>query len=752
MKKSTKKKDIEFKPSQEQQVVCDHIACGDNVAVDACAGSGKSTTILSVANQLPKKRILQITYNAMLRKEFREKVEEYGMANIDVHTYHSLAVRYFSGEAHTDTGIRHILSRKIAPKEEIPLYDILVLDETQDMTFLYFRFIQYLITFICGLGRKGRNHKIQLLILGDYMQGLYEFKGADIRFLTLADLIWSNFNDTKKILRSPTFHKCSLNTSYRITRSMASYVNHAMLGEQRLIAVRDGSPVVYIRNSRHNIERIVFYHINKILQEGDLPSDIFILGASVKGANSNIRKLENALVERGIPCHVPMLENEKIDDRVIQGKVVFSTFHTVKGRQRKYVFVIGFDQSYFEYYAKNMEPGCCPNTLYVACTRATHSLFLLESNDKSTDRPLPFLKMDHHKMKEVDFVDFKGNAQTIFYEKPPELATEDDKCKMHFVTPTDLIKFVSESVLEKITPILDKIFVLESTDTGVGSDSSEFSEKEMPIVVEFENSKLYEDVADLNGIAIPCFYWDHYLRDRGGTTSTVTNTLYELVKSMIQDMGTNEHLFLKRKFAEISQNDQSIESYLYLANMYLAVKEKLYFKINQIEKNEYNWIQPQTIEECGRRLNHHIGVEGILHHEYNLINSSADEDHSQIDELLERAGVTVDPVTGTRKKYRFSARVDIVTESTVWEIKCTKQVTMDHMLQLVIYAWLWNLVYPIRDGENKAFKLFNLRNNSVYRLQASMEELTEIVVELLRGKYEQNEVIEDEEFIHRCLL
>ena len=30
-------------PSIEQQIVCDHIEAGDNVVVDACAGSGKST-------------------------------------------------------------------------------------------------------------------------------------------------------------------------------------------------------------------------------------------------------------------------------------------------------------------------------------------------------------------------------------------------------------------------------------------------------------------------------------------------------------------------------------------------------------------------------------------------------------------------------------------------------------------------------------------------------------------------------------
>ena len=174
------------------------------------------------------------------------------------------------------------------------------------------------------------------------MQGLYEFKGADIRFLTLAPQVWAGCPH----LRSPMFHSCTLRTSYRITRPMASFVNRVMLGcddpeQARLRACRDGPVVVYLRQSQSRMELIVVHLIRRILEGGDLPSDIFVLGGSVKSANSNIRKIENALVSRGIPCHVPMLEAEKIDDRVINGKVVFSTFHSVKGRQRKYVFIVG---------------------------------------------------------------------------------------------------------------------------------------------------------------------------------------------------------------------------------------------------------------------------------------------------------------------------------------------------------------------------------------------------------------------------
>ncbi|MGA1049604.1 MAG: hypothetical protein ACO3UU_16490, partial [Minisyncoccia bacterium] len=200
--------------------------------------------------------------------------------------------------------------------------------------------------------------------------------------------------------------------SFRITNQMRNFVNEIMLGEDRMNSCREGAIVTYVRNYRSNISRVVYAEITKLLENGVNPSDIFVLGGSVKGANSNIRRLENTLVEKDIPCHVPMLEGDKIDDRVIDGKVVFSTFHSVKGRQRKYVFIVGFDNAYFRFNARTLPRDVCPNTLYVAATRATQGLYLLESNNYPTDRPLEFLKKSHIEMKKCDYIHFKGHHQT----------------------------------------------------------------------------------------------------------------------------------------------------------------------------------------------------------------------------------------------------------------------------------------------------------------------------------------------------
>ena len=56
-------------PSEEQQSVIQSIEDGYNVLVDACAGSGKSTTILSCAIALPQYNFIQLTFNKLLQSE-----------------------------------------------------------------------------------------------------------------------------------------------------------------------------------------------------------------------------------------------------------------------------------------------------------------------------------------------------------------------------------------------------------------------------------------------------------------------------------------------------------------------------------------------------------------------------------------------------------------------------------------------------------------------------------------------------------
>lgn len=703
------------KTSEEQNFIIENVKQNKNVIVDACAGSGKSTTILSTALQLSHLRFLLITYNSSLRKEMKEKVKSLDIHNVAVHTYHSLAVNKYDPRAHTDSGIRQILYKNTPPSSPIKPQDIIVLDEAQDMTFLYFVFV---LKFV-----KDMNHKFQLMVLGDYMQGLYEFKGSDIRFLTLAQDIWQGFS----LLQTQDFQKCTLKMSYRITNEMASYVNDVMLGEQRLNACRAGPTVYYMRDSTRNLQILVSCRIKELIQQSVDPSDIFVLGASVKGENSQIRKIENVLTNAHIPCYVPMMEDAKIDEKVIEGKVVFSTFHCVKGRQRPYVFVVGFDQSYMSYFARNLDQNRCPNTLYVATTRATQRLFLLESDQFVEDRPLKFLKKDHHEIMTLPYIEFKGRPQRLFYEQKD--SQDENAVKKHKTTPTELIKFIPEHILEEISPILDQIFVVEMEKQET---------IDIPTTIKTKRG-FYEDVSDLNGIAIPTLYYDYLLSKWQNSES---NILYEMITETIDNMRANEHTYLKQLVQELDPVCESIDDYLYLANLSVAVKEKLYFKLKQIERDEYNWLDESVLACCKKRLLNILGPECNEQEpaiEKTIIHSLNDEDHILIDECLK--------IPFPKKQIRFTGRIDIMTHKTLWEIKCTSELSQDHLLQLVIYAWIMRTKDP---AFSKQIKIFNVKTGEVLRLECEKTKLDKIMFLLLEGKYGNSVVPNDENFVENC--
>ena len=85
--------------------------------------------------------------------------------------------------------------------------------------------------------------------------------------------------------------------------------------------------------------------------------------------------------------------------------------------------------------------------------------------------------------------------------------------------------------------------------------------------------------------------------------------------------------------------------------------------------------------------------------------------------------------------------------------------TIEHKLQVVIYDWLWRTVHSPdptvkRDPEfreQRECKLFNVRTGEVLLLNATYEELTTIVVALLRGKYIREDPKDDAAFRRDCL-
>lgn len=671
------------KPSSEQKLILKKIGKGENIYADCVAGSGKTTTVLLLANMYPDKNILQITYNKELKFDVRQKIISHGINNIEVHSYHSLGVKFYYKDAHNDYGLNSIVNKNILPRTDLLKFDILVIDEAQDMSLLYYKLI---IKFIKDLN----NPSLQLLVLGDKYQSIYTVKGADKRYLTLSPKLYQL-----------NLERAFLSTSYRVTNQIADFVNNVMLNQNRIKAVKDGAKVKYMRhNSFNDFKKIAKIITNLMIETNLKPDDIFILAGSIKSDKTPIRKLENELSSLGLPIYYPTSDEQKIDETLIKGKVVFSNFHQSKGRERKLVIIYGFDSSYFEFYAKDADPHICPETLYVATTRAKEYLILLEHFSKG---PLPFLKKSHTEMKALNYIQFTDHDF-----KPTFSKVELKNNTVNKTSVTDIIKYLQEDNINILTLLVNKIFKNE-----VESECS----INIPSKIKIKED-VYEEVSDINGIVLPAI---HEYQQRG--TCRILENVHTEYNNLVDN---KQHNFLQKAYEQIKKELEYSRDFVYLGIIYVSLNEKIYHRINQITK--YNWLKSREIDDCLEILQKYLPKK--TKYERDIVFESLN---------FPQYGTVI-----------INGRLDAYNENVVWEIKCVDSLQLEHYLQLVVYAWLWRQAFLETKGY-KQFKILNIRTGQVDNLDTTSIYIDEIIKILVENKFGTVSKIDDDKFIIKNL-
>jgi adenylate kinase len=678
-------------PSEEQEKVINLITENNSVVVNSVAGAGKTTTLLFIAEKNPNKNILQITYNKQLKLEVRNKIKKYNIKNVEIHTYHSLAVKNYDPSCHTDDNIIKVLKNDIQPKNKIK-YDIIVIDEVQDMTPNYYELVYKFM--------KDINFNSTILILGDNFQGVYEFKNADTRYLTLSHKIWK-INE---------FTQLTLNQSYRVTKQIAWFVNNAMLGYDRIISHKDGMKIYYYKKNLYTVTNEIFTKIKSFLLQNYKPEDIFILSPTIRSTNNPVKKLENIMVKNNIPVYFSRNEEEGIDEEIIAGKAVFTTFHQSKGRERKIVIVFGFDDTYFEFYAKEKKKDICPSELYVAVTRSSDILMLIqhEKND-----PLSFLKMTEDQLKSnpnIEFIEIKKKTA-----KQIEQKKEKDLINIHNTSVNDLTSYLSELTMREIIPMLSMIFTI------ISYPQDKYT-VDIPLNVKMKNG-LVEDVSDLNGLVIPAMY-------EAGITKK-KSTIHQTVEHFCQNANKENSAYIEKKKQELLKHrTNAISVYLLLGNLYIALTENILSKLNQIDK--YDWLTNDIIKVCHKNIKlnikHDAKYEQIIANEHDNCFTYKHEKYGNIS---------------------IKGRIDAYDNDSLWEIKCTSKLNVDHMLQLIIYAWMWENCMTERFGQKK-FRILNIRTGEVLELKYEEYIIKDIIELIFVNKYEPKTKDSDILFLEKC--
>jgi superfamily I DNA/RNA helicase len=545
--------------SVEQNNIIIALKNNNNVVVDSVAGSGKTTCNLHIATIFNNLNILLLTYNSKLKIETREKVNKLKLGNLEVHTYHSFCVKYYDNECFNDTSITKLLKTNKIIKKKCN-YDLIILDEAQDITPTYFE-------LICKIYRDNDN-TAKICLLGDRNQSIYDFNKADERFIVYAERIF-NFNTN-------FWSECKLTESFRITDKMSDFINNCMFNYSRIRSNKksDFKPRYIVCETFGNINiSVPFEEVKYYLNLGYKPDEIFILAPSIKNSQGPIRKLENKIkTELNIPIYVPLSDDEKIDADILTNKMVFSTFHQTKGLERKVVIIFNFDDSYFKLFKKDQNPKKCPNELYVATTRAIERLTILHNY---TSNFLPFINIKYL-TKYTDFI-----VKT-------KIKIKEIKEKIIDTSVTDLIKHLPQDVINECMNYLT-IDIINEKSTQIEIDTK----------TKQENG--YENVSEITGTAIPA-YFEYKLNNKMSIYNEVPKDDIIVNDELFIDSDEEDYTKVIKKI-DINKINLDIikeDELLYIANRWSSYKSGFIFKTYQI--TNYDWLTNEQLNLCINRL------------------------------------------------------------------------------------------------------------------------------------------------------
>jgi len=616
----------------EQKEIINSIKNGYNIIVDAVAGCGKTTTSLAIAQECPNKNILLLTYNAGLKTETRQRIIKYNISNLEVHSYHSFCVKYYNYPCYDDLRMQLLLNNNDIINKSNFNFDLIILDEQQDMKPLFFDLIQYII-----------KPNIQICLFGDVNQNIYSYQGSNVDYLIKADELFHSHNEWKK-------H--TILTTFRVNKSIASFVNKILLKEDRLHAIKDGPPVQYLICNPFKPKDII-NKIKDFLIKGYTPNDIFILAPSIKSKRIPIRLLENLLVLNDLPCCVAINEEGNIiDEEVMFNKILFTTFHQSKGLERKIVFVYSMDEGYYRY-AKDASLDKCPNPIYVACTRSLEHLIIIHTKQ---NLHLPFININELN----NHCEIEGIVTHI------ETKIDSLTNNIQHITVTDYLKNLS---IKQIINILKHI--------KYNTIQEKYKNIILPVKT-LTNNNMYEDVSSINGIAIPSYY--EFITNKN-------SKLLDNIACNIDDLT----LDIKNKLDLVLLKDSlNINDFLFFATIYDMRINGYYYKLSQIK--QYNWLNELILKNILNIIHKALGNKSY-HREF--------EENSSI-------------VINNKKIFGIIDCVDNETK-TIWEFKAVSYISETHLLQLALYALMCKNIYKnynykilnILTGEIKELDLIN---------------------------------------------
>lgn len=614
-------------PSDEQREILLSFRQGFNCKIDALAGAGKSTSLLLLASEAKTAfgaRTLIITYNKDLKNELSEKIQLLGLdSHCEAYTYHGYASRIYKRSIHNDKILRECLNMQVLATS----HDIILLDEVQDMNEDYHKLVSKIIS-----------HGKLFVLVGDKRQCINEYIGATTEYLV---------NYSKYFNTGRPWKELALCTSYRLTPSLAKFVNKNILCENIIIPgnMKDRDVLPIYSYGAWDIERFVIRNVDKYG-----PDEVVIMIPSVRNITpkSPVGRLCSKQIQGILFC----VNESDIDTETTRGKVLITSYNSMKGRERKCVIVVGLDESYFEYYDKKWSKAepTLPNILYVAATRAREQLIVIQDSNKERLRTITTHNL-------YDTCEVHGDNE----KKIGKIQKLSNKTGDHLVT--DVIRH------RNATDTIEMLSLLDVSNVQLPGSTLQYQN-----TVQFNG--YYEDMRRYYGTLIPLLaqykktgkiHFAPYNPDKSSDTNVVTryNGLLEL-------------------------ENKTVNQWMELVVLQIAIESNCFFYVYQI--TNYDWVDSDFIT---------TQVDRILA----VINNSAGEFEVPYSISYETKSPEV----------KLHGIMDYFDDGGIMEFKCATHLSDDNKIQCGVYISMHHVdnLNVNSCGMLPTCRLFNTRTGEI---------------------------------------